>query len=352
MGADWSSNIAQGIFRSASCTCMPDVYISDAFVRTSVTDDTLTYDVLDHEYGYHEPGRHPVGSLSSWNCDTFTYPSIPDTTVTAAPGTTTTKTIGPIKWGLGTTSYWWPNVPYQADYKARLHNLNLKLSRGGKVTHSKVVRFGFRQSERKRADAQSRLLLPERHPRELPGRQPARRRLRQHRQQRQERRLRHASGLSAAHSGKCPGWPQAVRNYQKLNYNFIRIHQELAAPYMIDTPTSSGSCSWAKRPFAVATTIRILAPDTTTWSATPRRWCFAIATTRRSFAGARQRAERCQHGFDSVRDRPVQRHDQAGRHPAHQRGLLSAADELWHCQARTSRLSNTTAAASANTRKR
>ena len=27
------------------------------------------------------------------------------------------------------------------------------MSRGGKVAHSKVVRFGFRQSERKRADA-------------------------------------------------------------------------------------------------------------------------------------------------------------------------------------------------------
>ena len=37
-----------------------------------------------------------------------------------------------------------------------------------------------------------------------------------------------------------PGWPQAVRNYQKLNYNFIRIHQELAAPYMLDTADELG----------------------------------------------------------------------------------------------------------------
>ena len=50
-------------------------------------------------------------------------------------------------------SYWWPNVPYQADYTARLHNLSLQMSRGGRIAHSKVVRFGFRQSERKRADA-------------------------------------------------------------------------------------------------------------------------------------------------------------------------------------------------------
>jgi hypothetical protein len=37
-----------------------------------------------------------------------------------------------------------------------------------------------------------------------------------------------------------PGWPQAVRNYQKLNYNVVRIHQELAAPYMIDVADELG----------------------------------------------------------------------------------------------------------------
>jgi hypothetical protein len=31
-----------------------------------------------------------------------------------------------------------------------------------------------------------------------------------------------------------------VRNYQKLNYNFIRIHQELATPYMLDTADELG----------------------------------------------------------------------------------------------------------------
>ena len=37
-----------------------------------------------------------------------------------------------------------------------------------------------------------------------------------------------------------PGWPQAVRNYQQLNYNVIRIHQELAAPYMLDVADELG----------------------------------------------------------------------------------------------------------------
>ena len=36
------------------------------------------------------------------------------------------------------------------------------------------------------------------------------------------------------------GWPQAVRNYQRLNYNVIRIHQELAAPYMLEVADELG----------------------------------------------------------------------------------------------------------------
>ena len=237
--AGWSKNIPQGIFRSALLHVYPDVYISDAFVRTSVTDDTLTYDVSITNTGTTSQDVTLSGSLGSWNCDALTYPTIPDTTVTAAPGTTTTKTVGPIKWGLGTASYWWPNVPYQSDYKARLHNLNLQLSRGGKAIQSKIVRFGFRQSERKRADAQHVYYY-----------------LNGIRVNYRGDNLQGANYDSIDNNGKSDaydmlpgflpptaqnaGWPQAVRNYQRLNYNFIRIHQELAAPYMIDTADELG----------------------------------------------------------------------------------------------------------------
>ena len=239
VAADWSPNVPQGIFRSALLHVYPDVYISDAFVRTSVTNDTLTYDVSITNTGTTSQQVTLSGSLGSWNCDTFTYPAIPDTPVTAAPGTTTTTTIGPIKWGLGTTSYWWPNVPYQPDYKARLHNLTLQVKSGGKVTQSKVVRFGFRQSERKRADAQHIYYY-----------------LNGIRVNYRGDNIQGANYDSIDNNGKSdaydmlpgfmpptaqnPGWPQAVRNYQKLNYNFIRIHQELAAPYMIDTADELG----------------------------------------------------------------------------------------------------------------
>jgi hypothetical protein len=239
VAADWSPNVPQGIFRSALLHVYPDVYISDAFVRTSVTNDTLTYDVSITNTGTTSQQVTLSGSLGSWNCDTFTYPAIPDTPVTAAPGTTTTTTIGPIKWGLGTTSYWWPNVPYQPDYKARLHNLTLQVKSGGKVTQSKVIRFGFRQSERKRADTSHVYYY-----------------LNGIRVNYRGDNIQGANYDSIDNNGKSdaydmlpgfmpptaqnPGWPQAVRNYQKLNYNFIRIHQELAAPYMIDVADELG----------------------------------------------------------------------------------------------------------------
>lgn len=239
VAADWSPNVPQGIFRSALVHVYPDVYISDAFVKTSVTDDRLTYEVSVANTGTTSQEVTLSGALSSWNCDTFAYPSIPDTTVTAAPGTTTKKTIGPIKWGLGTTSYWWPNVPYQPDYKARLHNLTLQVKSGGKVTQSKVVRFGFRQSERKRADAQHVYYY-----------------LNGIRVNYRGDNLQGANYDSIDNNGKTdaydmlpgflpptaqnPGWPQAVRNYQKLNYNVVRVHQELAAPYMIDVADELG----------------------------------------------------------------------------------------------------------------
>jgi hypothetical protein len=239
IAADWSPNVPQGIFRSALLHVYPDVYISDAFVRTSVTNDALTYDVSITNTGTTSQQVTLSGALSSWNCDTFTYPAIPDTPVTAAPGTTTTTTIGPIKWGLGTTSYWWPNVPYQSDYQARLHTLKLQLSRGGQAIQSKVIRFGFRQSDRLRADTSHVYHY-------LNG---IRVNYRGDNLQGANYDSIDSNGKSDAYdmlpgfmppTAQNPGWPQAVRNYQELNYNFIRIHQELAAPYMLDTADELG----------------------------------------------------------------------------------------------------------------
>jgi hypothetical protein len=113
------------------------------------------------------------------------------------------------------------------------------MNRGGKTVHSKVVRFGFRQSERKRADANHIYYY-------LNG---VRVNLRGDNIQGADYDSIDNGGKGDAY-GTLPGflppsagnagWPQAVRNYQKLNYNFIRIHQELASPYMLDTADELG----------------------------------------------------------------------------------------------------------------
>jgi hypothetical protein len=245
--APWSPNVAQGIFRSATLRVLPAVYISDAFVRTSVANDSLTYDVTITNTGSSDQQVSLAGTLSSWNCMIFTYPTIPATMITVPAGGSKVTTIGPIHWGLGATSYWWPNVPYQSDYKAQLHNLKLDLSINGAVKHSSVARFGFREIEQKRADAMHVYYY-------LNGVH-----VRLHGDN-----LQGADYDSVDNGGKDsvdnggkgdaydtlpgflppsaqnPGWPGAIANYQKLNYNFVRVHQELGSPYMLDTADELG----------------------------------------------------------------------------------------------------------------
>ncbi len=237
--APWSPNVAQGIFRSAMLRVYPDVYISDVFVRPSVANDALTYDVSITNTGSSDQQVSLSGALGSWNCSSFGYPSIPATMVTAFAGKTTVATVGPIHWGLGPTSYWWPNVPYQAGYKAQLHNLKVDLSAGGQVKHEKVARFGFRETDQQRADAMHVYYY-------LNGVH-----VRFHGDN-----LQGADYDSIDNGGKGDaydtlpgflppsannsGWPGAIANYQKLNYNLIRVHQELPAPYMLDTADELG----------------------------------------------------------------------------------------------------------------
>ena len=41
-------------------------------------------------------------------------------------------------------------------------------------------------------------------------------------------------------SANNPGWPQAVDNWQRLNFNVARLHQEPVSPYMLDVMDEMG----------------------------------------------------------------------------------------------------------------
>src|SRR6266480_563555 len=121
--AEWAEAVPQGIYRSAFLRVYPAVYVSDAFVRTSVANQSLTYDVSVTNTSGSSRSVTLTGSLASDNGTSFSYPRLPRATVTVAAHSTAKVTVGPVAWNLGTPSYWWPNVPYRSGYRAQLHDL-------------------------------------------------------------------------------------------------------------------------------------------------------------------------------------------------------------------------------------
>src|SRR5262249_4448303 len=145
--ADWSPDLAQGIFRSATLEVYPAVYIADAFVRTSVAEHSLAYDVSIVNATNGPRSATLTGTLESSNARNWSYPSLPRLEVSLPPGQTTVVTVGPINWSLGPESYWWPNVPYRSGYRTELHQLVLQLSNptDPAVVSRAAFRFGFRE---------------------------------------------------------------------------------------------------------------------------------------------------------------------------------------------------------------
>lgn len=224
----WADFLPQGIFRSAELLIYPQVYIEDAFVKTSVANTSLTYEVWLRNGSAGAANVTLSGNLTSWNGDSWTYPSLPSQPVSIPANTTIKVTVGPVNWDLGSASYWWPNVPYQAGYEARLHTLNLSLS--GDASHETSVRFGFRECTQG-PDGQGNTCYF------LNG---IRVNFRGDSLQGANYDRIDNGGKGDAYStlpGFLPGpngWPKAVDNYQRLNYNVVRIHQIPATPYMLD----------------------------------------------------------------------------------------------------------------------
>jgi len=234
VAADWSEAVPQGIFRSAVLRVYPAVYVSDTFIRTSVANQTLSYDVSVTNSSAAARTVTLTGTLASARGAAFSYPALPSRTVTVAAHTTMKVTVGPVGWALGSTSYWWPNVPYRSGYRAQLHQLSVHAVTDDGRTSDAAYRFGFRDSTQNgehyylngvRVNYRGDNLQGADYDRinnggkgdaydTLPGFLPP-----------------------SAGNG---GWPQAVDNYQRLNFNVVRVHQEPASPYMLDVADEMG----------------------------------------------------------------------------------------------------------------
>lgn len=131
-----------GIARNVEMRIYPEVYISDIFIKPSVSAGRLSYDVWISNGG--KTGRKITlkSDLRSWNGAKFKYPEIPEETVYILPGHTVKLNLSR-EWNLGPESYWWPNIPFSEDYVAQLHMLDLGLYEGKKKIFSESRRFGF-----------------------------------------------------------------------------------------------------------------------------------------------------------------------------------------------------------------
>ncbi len=232
--ADWCEAVPQGIYRSAFLRVYPAVFVSDAFIRTSVANQTLTYDVSVTNTSASARTVTLTGSLASDNATSFSYPTLPGKSVTVAAHSTSTVTVGPVAWNLGTTSYWWPNVPYRSGYRAQLHDLSVHASTDDGHTSGAAYRFGFREFTQNGGYYYLNGIRANLRGDNLQGADFDR--------------INNAGAGDAydtlpgflAPSGTNGGWPQAVDNYQRLNYNVVRVHQEPASPYMLDVADQMG----------------------------------------------------------------------------------------------------------------
>lgn len=232
--ANWCECIARGIFRYARMRVYPRVRIRDVFVRTYVSMDEWYFDLWVENASESDRTVTLTGELTSWNNTAWTYPAVPPASFHVKAASTEKATVGPIKWGLGEQSYWWPNIPYKENYRTELHVLGLTLADGEHVCHTSTVRFGFREIRQDgkyytlngtRVNFRGDSLQPANYDRidwggkgdalgTLPGFLPP-----------------------SAHN---PGWPKAVDNFQKLNLNVQRQHMMPWTPYMLDVCDEMG----------------------------------------------------------------------------------------------------------------
>ena len=268
-GTEWNDRHARGIIRGVSLQVYPAVYIDDVFVRPNTADSTFACDakvvntsdsartvtltgafsaakgapkqsVGQPSVGASNPNRFPdrantTASSGHQNSGTngkgrkitgWNYPALSPHTLTIAAHSVGYVRSGTIVWTAGRESWWWPNVPYRPNYRTVLHNLTLTLrpsdaTPGSAPSQAETTRFGFCTPGQRgntytlngvrinlRGDSLPESTIGTDAFARLPGFLPP--------------------------TASSPGWPGSVRNYQRLNYNVVRMHQIPCTRYMMD----------------------------------------------------------------------------------------------------------------------
>jgi hypothetical protein len=141
---------AYGIAKYVNLQIYTPVYIRDVFVRPVVNEQnpgssSLYLDAWIENCTDIRKDIILTCDLSKWekNPDKWEYPDIPDQNVSLEAKSKIKVTIGPIPWKLGPKSFWWPNIPFEENYQAKLHRLTIALKDRNTVLGTKAIRFGF-----------------------------------------------------------------------------------------------------------------------------------------------------------------------------------------------------------------
>lgn len=137
------SKFALGITKSVTLAVLPEVYLKDLMVRTSVAKRQFSCEVLVCNSSSTRRTVTVSGMFSPWNRERWDYPQLPDVQVEVEPKSEKNVVLGPVAWELGPASYWWPNKPFREDYSATLHNLAVVLREKGQVINERCQRFGY-----------------------------------------------------------------------------------------------------------------------------------------------------------------------------------------------------------------
>jgi hypothetical protein len=139
----WTSKFGFGITKYVRIAVYPPVRMTDVFIRTSVARDEWKALVAIQNDSPVVQTLNLGANFSSWNGDPWKYPDIPAVKITVPAKSKTRVTLGPVTWGLGSNSFWWPNKPFREDYIAKLHTLSLELRASNNVVNTRSQRFGF-----------------------------------------------------------------------------------------------------------------------------------------------------------------------------------------------------------------
>lgn len=138
-----STKFAYGITGYVRLVVLPSVYVSDVFVKPSVKAQRLSCDIWITNGSGKDRALDVRTVLSSWNKKEWEYPEFPTLHVGIPAGETKKVAIADVDWRLGPGSYWWPNIPFNEDYQANLHVLNISLKEDGLPVSQHKRRFGF-----------------------------------------------------------------------------------------------------------------------------------------------------------------------------------------------------------------